>query len=109
MTMEQQCVLAAHNLSAMLREQEIGDARFVGHLDRGFAEGLAQKMDAATETMFSYAGDALTEPETAKRLGQTDKVLLLAENGTTQLKDIAQTLTLLKAWGKTVLGAVVVE
>lgn len=109
MTMEQQCVLAAHNLSAMLREQEIGDARFVGHLDRSFAEGLAQKMDAATETAFSYAGDALAEPETAKKLGQADKVLLLAENGTTQLKDIAQTLTLLKAWGKTVLGAVVVD
>ncbi len=110
MTMDQQCSLAAHNLSAMLQEQGIGEIRFVGHLDRGFAESLVQKMDAATEeTALSFAGDALVEPDTAKKLAQDDKVLLLAENQTTRMKDIAQTLTLLKAWGKNILGAVVVE
>ena len=108
--MDQQCSLAAHSLSAMLQEQGIGEIRFVGHLDRGFAESLVQKMDAATEeTALSFAGDALVEPDTAKKLAQDDKVLLLAENQTTRMKDIAQTLTLLKAWGKNILGAVVVE
>ena len=33
----------------------------------------------------------------------------MADFSSEVLKDIAQTLTLLKAWGKTVLGAVVVD
>ena len=109
-TMEQDCALVADNLTTMLREQGIGTVCFVGHMERPVADTLVQKMDAATtETTFSFAGDLLTEPGTAKKLDQSDKVLLLAENQTTKIKDIAQMLTLLKAWGKTVLGCVMVE
>ena len=109
-TMEQDCVLTARSLSAMLQEQKFNEAKLIGHVDRAMVEDIVQKMEtAAPGTGFSFAGDPKTEPETTNNLGTTDKVILVVENQTTKIKDISQILTLLRAWGKTVIGAIVIE
>ena len=106
----QDCTLVARNLSAALQKQGIGEAWFVGRIDRAAAEDLMRKMAAAApEIVFSYAGDILSEPEAVGNLKGTDKLILLGLNQKTALADIEQMLTLLRAWGKTVLGVVSLE
>ena len=110
MTTEQSCALTARNLGAVLQEQGIDDAKLIGAVDKAYAEHVVQRMAAsAPEIRFSFAGDPLTDPETAKNLERTEKVVLIADNRTTQIKAIQQTLTLIRAWGKTVLGVIVVD
>lgn len=107
-TMEQDCVLMAWNLNAM--QQKLGEVKLVGHVDRAEIESIVQKMEtAAPGTGFSFAGDPKTEPDTANNLGTTEKVILVAENRKTQMRDIGQILTLLNAWGKMAIGAIVIE
>ena len=106
----QDCVLLANNLSAILQEQGLRDAVFVGCIARAAAdEILAQMKQAVPGTEFSFSGDILSDPDVAGNLGSVEKVILLAENRATRLKDIRQTLILLKAWGKHALGAVVID
>jgi capsular polysaccharide biosynthesis protein len=110
LSMDDSCAIAANNIAAMLKEQGVGEGKLVGHLDRELAENIAKKMKtAAAESSFSFAGDVLAEQDTAKNLAGSDKVILIAENLASYTKDIRQTLTLLEAWGKKVLGVVIVE
>ena len=51
----------------------------------------------------------MTDPNTADNLSHSDKIVLLAENQTTRIRDIERMLTLLKAWGKIILGVVIAE
>ena len=82
----------------------------VGRLSEGKAEELTQRLNAAgAKAAYRYAGDALTDPATARALEGGKEILLLAERYATSFADVEQTLTLLKAWGKSVLGVVVVE
>lgn len=109
-SLDQSCIIAANNVGAILKEQNLAAGKLVGCIERPLAETIAQKMSAASpDSGFSFAGNALSEPDTAKKLDGTEKVILIAENVKTLTKDIRQTLTLLEAWGKTVLGVVVVE
>ena len=109
-TQEQSCALAAQNLGATLRERGLDGVSLVGRLPEGQAETLAQKLDTAGAGVgFRYAGDALADPAAAQNLEGRGEVLLLAERYGTRLAEVEQTLTLLKAWGKTALGIVVVE
>lgn len=109
-TLDQSCAITAQNLGAMLQQYELQEGVFAGQVDFAQATDIVQKMDAAAQNIkFSYAGDILTDPGAAKKLDQSGKIILLAKNQTTSLKDINQMLTLLKAWGKTVLGVVVLD
>ena len=110
MTQEQSSLLAAQNLGAVLKERGISRTYLVGRLPEGQAEALAQKMDTAGAGIsFRYAGDALSDPGTARSLEENNEVLLLAERYVTRNADVEQTLTLLKAWGKMTLGVIIVE
>ena len=107
---EVDCTLAAHNLAAIAQKQGITEVRFIGQMERVFAESLVKKMSAAVpETAFSYAGDVLSEPDAIGCLKGAEQVVLLAENQTTSIADARQTLTLLKAMGITALGVVTIE
>ena len=109
-TTEQDCALTAHSLDAAIREQGRDGMQFVGLLDGELAERLMQTMcEAVPGTSFRYAGNVLADAVGSKKLQQSDAVMLLAENQTTRFKEIDQTLTLLRAWGKTVVGAVLIE
>ena len=109
-TQEQSCTLAARSIGAALKEQGFSEAALVGKLPEDLAETLCRQA-SATEQCVSLrcVGDVLTDPAAARALEDGSQVLLLAERYVTRNADIEQTLTLLKAWGKTVLGAVVIE
>jgi len=108
--MERDCLLTAHNLDAVLREQGLSEMQLVGIAEPAFAESIARKLEAAAQgTKYAFAGNPLTDPNTANSLAKSDKVVLLAENQTTKIEDINQMLTLLRAWGKSILGVVVLE
>lgn len=109
-TTEQSCALAAQNLSAVIRKRGLDKGTMIGHLPDKMAETLEKKLEAAGAGVgFRYAGDVLENPSAVGNLEGTGEVLLLAERYATHCADVEQTLTLLKAWGKTILGVVVVE
>ena len=70
---------------------------------------VAGKLDGAADCTLRFAGDILRDPEAAKALEGTDRVILFGEPMVTRTEDIKQMLTLLKAWNKTLLGVVIVE
>ena len=110
LTEAQSCALAAQSLGAALAARGLDGIALVGRLPEGKAEELTQKLNAAgTKATYRYAGDVLTDPATVQALEDGKEVLLLAERYATSFADVEQTLTLLKAWGKSVLGVVVVE
>lgn len=109
-TMEQDCMLTARSVSEVLRKQNLTDAVITGHIERSFAEDIVKRIETAEHGIrCCFAGDVLTEPETADRFGQTDRYILLVENQTTGLQAVDQMLSRLKAWGKTALGFVMVD
>lgn len=109
-TLDQSCILTAQNLGATLKERSLTIGALVGRLPNGLAETLAQKMDSADAGVsFRYAGDALNDPTTAKNLDGLGEVFVICERYTTHSADVNQLLTLLRAWGKTALGVVLLE
>ena len=107
--MEQACVLTAQNLSAVLKKQGLTTGTLTGRLPEGLAEKITQKMNAAgINVRFRYAGNALTDAATAGNLGDDREVLVYADRYGTSCAEIKQLMTLMNAWGKTVLGVVVV-
>jgi hypothetical protein len=109
-TMEQDCLLTAHNLDAVLREQGLSETQLVGIAERELADSIVKNMQTAAQgTKYGFTGNPLTDPNTADNLSHSDKIVLLAENQTTRIRDIERMLTLLKAWGKTILGVVIAE
>ena len=109
-TMEQACALLAHNVGLAGREKGAAGVDMVGRLPDGFGDVLAQKMGSAgAGVSFRYAGDALTDPATAGSMEDGNCAVLLVERYVTRYTEVDQAMMLLKAWGKTVIGAVIVE
>ncbi len=109
-TQEQSCAVTARSIGAALKGQGITEAVLVGKLPEDMAEMLSRQLNAAEPGVgLRCAGDVMTDPSAAPAMEGVDQVLLVAERYTTRCADIEQTLTLLKAWGKTVPGAVVIE
>ena len=110
LTQEQSCAMATHSIGAALKGQGAMEAVLVGKLPDDLAETLHRQLNAAEPSVsLRCAGDVLTEPSAAPALEGVGQVILLAERYVTHGADLEQTLTLLKAWGKPVLGAVVIE
>lgn len=109
-SMEADCRLAANNLSAVIKAIGLSSGFFTGDLSGEAAGEIINAMSKALpEAKFVYAGNILAEPEAAERLASADKVLLLGWKDRSMRSSIQKELTLLKAWGKDVIGAVVLE
>lgn len=107
---QQNCMLAAHTLSEMMKCQNISAVKFVGDVRHDIADCITEILKSTVPGYdFSFAGDALADPDTANNLNQAKQVILLADNMKTSFNSIDQTLTYLRAWGKTVLGVIVLE
>jgi capsular polysaccharide biosynthesis protein len=107
---DQTCFLAACSLELLLKAQGLSEAVVVSHLPRELGETVTGKMDAAENGFrVRLAGDILMEPEAAGKLAHTEKVILLEESQVTKDEDVEQVLRLMKAWGKSILGVVVIE
>ena len=108
--MDRSCVLAAQNISAVLKTRGLSTGFLVGRLADGLAATLAQKLDASEESAaFRYAGDVLSDPDAVHRLENGNGTLVLVRRYETSCGEIERTVTLLKALGKNVLGFMMVE
>ncbi len=102
--------LAANNLSAVLKENELTEGVLVGDLPVEQTMEIVNNMnEAGTAHTFRYAGDILTDPEAAQKLSEATEVILMGHNSVTRTENIQKMSTLLKAWGKEIIGVVVVE
>lgn len=109
-TMDQTCRLAAHTLAAAVKEQGQDQAALIGRLQNSLGGTIAKKMnDSAAGVQFAFAGDALADPDTAENMRQASEVVILAKQRSVHRQEAEQMLTLLKAWGKKVLGVMIVD
>lgn len=108
--MKTDCLLAASNLCAVLKAGEPNSGAFTGDIESSSAEEIINAMNEAhTETQFSYAGSILDDPEAANRLAPVERLILLGQKDSSKRDNVQKELTLLKAWGKEVIGAVILE
>lgn len=105
-----QCKLAANNLSAVLKEKDLTEGVLTGDLPTELTANIVDDMNKAGAAQeFRYAGDILSDPEAASKLSDVTEVVLMGQNTKTRLDSIQKECTLLKAWGKEIIGVVVVE
>lgn len=106
----QQCSLAANNISAVLKEKDLAEGVLIGNLSAEKTTGVVDGMnEAGISQTFRYAGDILTDPEAAQKLSGVTEVILMGKNNATRTENIQKMRTLLKAWGKEIIGVVVFE
>lgn len=102
--------LLVNNLNGVLKEKGLAKAAIVAVMDEEDAKATVKRLDAVDKKVpYVYAGDPLTDPDTVKRLEDSSDVVLMTGRYRTRIDDIQKTGTLLKACGKSILGAVIVE
>lgn len=108
-SLEESCRLAGVNLAAVLKEKSLSEGVLVGDVDADFARKATELMNTEESGRFVYAGNVLSDAAAAKALAEASEVILLAETGKSSVSHVTQEGTLLRAWGKTILGVLVVE
>lgn len=82
---------------------------FTGTASAGELEVAVDAMNLGKEFSVVCAADVLTNAESIEKVAAADCVVLVEAQEKTSLADVAKELEALKAWNKTVLGAVVVN
>ncbi len=102
--------LIVNNLGGVMKEKNLSQAVFVSAMDNTKAAELVKDLDKVdSKTPCIFAGNVLEDPETVKKLGDTQQVILLGKRYETKIDDVQKIRTLLSAFGKSVLGSVVLE
>lgn len=107
---ETQNRLIVNNLGGVLKERNLSKAVFVSAMDNAKAAELVTSMDKIdNRTPYILAGNVLEDPETVKKMENTQEVIMLGKRYETKIDDVQKIRTLLSAFGKSVIGSVVLE
>lgn len=107
---ETQNRLIVNNLGGVLKERNLSKAVFVSAMDNAKAAELVAGMDKIdSRTPYVLAGNVLEDPETVKKMDDAQEVILLGKRYETKIDDVQKIRTLLSAFGKSVIGSVVLE
>lgn len=102
--------LVVNNLGGVLKEKNLSKAVFISAMDNEKAAGLVKNFDKIdSKTPYVLAGNVLEDPETVKKLGDAQEVILLGKRYETKIDDVQKIRTLLSAFGKSIIGTVVLE
>ena len=107
---ETQDRLIVNNLGGVLNEKNFSKAVFVSAMDNAKAAGVVKNLDKIDgKTPYVMAGNVLEDPDTVKKLGDAQEVILLGKRYETKIDDVQKIRTLLSAFGKSIIGSVVLE
>ncbi len=102
--------LIVNNLNGVLKEKDISRAVFVNAMDSEDAKGIVKRLDSIDKKVpYVLAGNVLEDPDAVNKLSDTKEVILMGKRYKTRTDDIQKSLTILKACGKSILGAIIVE
>lgn len=91
------------------REESLRSIAFTGTLSAEELESTVASLGMDASYSVICAPDVLTNADTIEKLSKADCVVLVEKQEVSTLADITKELEALKAWNKTVLGAVVVN
>ena len=102
--------LIVNNLGGVLKEKNLSKAVIVSAMDNTKASELVKNLDKIDgKTPYVMAGNVLEDPDTVKKLGDAQEVILLGKRYETKIDDVQKIRTLLSAFGKSIIGSVVLE
>ena len=108
-TPEEAGALAAANVSAMLKQKESSRTMLISTSDKKLCNDFLAGIKNSCADAFSFAGNILTEPEAVSALENVEQVVLLAEGEKISVDEVRQIQTLLTAWGKKLLGVILIK
>ena len=100
--------LAAAGITAMLKKKEVPSAAVISMADKKLCADIVDGMNASSK-VFSLAGDVLSESDAVERLSDVKDVVLLAENEKITVDEVSEIVKRLDAWGKNLLGVIVIK
>ena len=104
------CRIAAGSMENLLREKSLPGTAVISELPGEQAAEVSERIAANMNGYgLVFVGSILTDPEAAKKINEYSDVVLLEENGASVQNDVRKELTLLHAWGKQLLGVIVLE
>ena len=100
--------LAAANISAILKKKNAPSAAVVSMADKKLCADIVDGMNKSAN-VFSFAGNVISESDAVERLDEVNDVVLLAENEKITVDEVAEIVKRLDAWGKNLLGVIVIK
>ena len=105
--MQADCKLAAAKLKSVMNENSMKMCCLTGDLSSDIMTNIIDSMNRSESgSVFMNAGNALHDPDAAKKIEEFTDVVLIGSNNKTKISDVHQELAILKAWGKRVIGAI---
>lgn len=109
MSVEDCSALAAANVLSVLKKNDASKAAVIGCADSELSTRIMSGMNKAAADVFSFAGDILKDPEAVNALSEIKDVILLADGEKITADEVGKMQTLLTAWGKELLGVILVK
>mgnify|MGYP003316840948 CR=1 FL=1 len=109
LTLESSGALAAENVIASLRENKAEAAAIISAENKELCSAVVAGMNNVSADTFKFAGDILTESNAVSALAEIEEVILLADGQKIRIDDVEKIATRLTAWGKKLLGVILIK
>lgn len=108
-TMDESCALAAKSAAAALRQNGEATAAIISLADKEACMTLVNGMNKAEPDAFKFAGNIIADSKAIELLSESKEVIFLADGEKTSVEEVNKAVNLLSAWGKKLLGVILVK
>lgn len=108
-TFEKSCAWAAVNLMSVLKNNNASTASVVSISNQALCEEVVSEMNKTTPDTFVNIGNILHDSDAVLKTMNNENVVLIAVNEESSRDDVRKIVTNLNAWGKKLLGVILIK